>query len=85
MAGTEHQNAEKAATRRALQNLESIITDAETLKLRIERGSLLYGAEARRIAGETIILAVNLSALETLREAREWHAADQAATAAGKD
>ena len=74
----EHEDADKAAKRRALSSLRDIIEDAQTLQRRIENGYEPYGTDAQRIADKTIALAVNFSVLETLRDVREWHAADEA-------
>jgi hypothetical protein len=84
----EHENADKAARRRALRGLRDIIEDAEALARRIETGYEPHGTDAQRLADKAVSIAANLSALETLRDVREWHAADKAeeatATAEGE-
>jgi citrate lyase beta subunit len=75
----EHANADKAARRRAISALDSIEANARALARRIEDGSYEpHGEDAQRFAEATVKVAVNLGALETLRDVREWHAADEA-------
>lgn len=77
----EHENADKAARRRALSGLRGIIEDAQALVRRIEGDHAVDGADARRLTDKGIDVAINLAAMETLREVREWHGADQAEAA----
>jgi hypothetical protein len=74
----EHANADKAAQRRALVGLRDIIEDAENLVRRIKNGYEPHGTDAQRLADKAVSIAVNFSAMETLRDVREWHAAGQA-------
>lgn len=74
----EHERADKAATRRALSSLYDIIDDAKALARRIEGGYEPHGTDAQRFADKAVALAINLGILETLRDVREWHAADKA-------
>ena len=74
----EHRNADKAASRRALAALRDVIEHAETLARRIEGGYEPHGEDAQRIADAAIRVAVNFSALETLRDVRASYAADRA-------
>jgi hypothetical protein len=77
----EHADEDKAARRRALAKLRGIIEEARALARRIESGGDVDGSDARRLTDKAADLAVNLSAMETLRYVREWHAADQAEAA----
>jgi hypothetical protein len=74
----EHENADKAAQRRALTVLKNIVTDAEIIRRRLE-GSTVHpdAADARGIALQAAQLTEHLAILETLREVREWHEADK--------
>jgi hypothetical protein len=74
----EHENADNAARRRALAALRDIAEDAENLRGRIERGYEPHGTDADRFTAKSVKLALNLSVMETLRDVREWHAADVA-------
>lgn len=74
----EHENADKAARRRAIKALDDIIDDAQTLQRRIARGYEPHGTDAQRRADKAVASAVNFAFLEQLRDVREWHAADLA-------
>lgn len=74
----EHKNADEAARRRALAGLRDIVEDAQALFRRIENGYEPHGTDAQRLADKAVAITVSLSALETLRDVREWHAADTA-------
>jgi hypothetical protein len=80
----ENANADKAARRRGLTALRSIAEDATALERRIEAGYEPYGEDAQRLADNAVKVAVQFSALETLRDAREWHEADQVELAGAK-
>lgn len=72
----EHGNADRAARRRTLAALNSVIENAQLLVRAIETDTALDPGVSRRIADGAISVAINLSALETLSDVREWHAAD---------
>jgi hypothetical protein len=74
----EHGNADRAAKRRALTALNSIIENAQLLVRALETDTALDPGASRRIADGAVSVAINLSALETLSDVREWHAADVA-------
>ena len=71
----EHQNADKAATRRALKALDEIIDHARLVRRRVENGAS-DGSDTHILSDEVRKLTVNLGILEALRDVREWHAAD---------
>jgi hypothetical protein len=75
----EHMNAAKAALRRARANLDEISAEAGLMRTRLDKGAdYIDGADARTLAVAVGQLAENLTIIETLREVREWHAADRA-------
>jgi len=78
----EHERADKAARRRAITALDDIIADARMLQRRLEGdGYALGGSDVQNIVSKAVAAAVQFSALETLSDVREWHAADQATEA----
>jgi hypothetical protein len=77
----EHEVADSAARRRALHCIEQIRGDLDVLERRLKQGGSTVsadGADGHRVAGLVYDLGLNLQALETLRDVREWHAADLA-------
>lgn len=79
----EHENKDKAARRRAHAALDMIASEVSVVGRRIEGG----GADAddcRQMAEHVRALTEHLAVLETLREVREWHAADHPEIAAGR-
>jgi hypothetical protein len=75
----EHQAADQAAMRRALKALTDIKGEAEDLHLRLSRDQRVDADDAQTITGKVRDLIGYLAELATLRDVREWHAADQAA------
>ncbi len=82
----EHENADKAALRRA----RTAISDTRELLATLERrlrfagtadtkGVYVDANDARPITDAVARLTGELAKLETLRDVREWHAADQVA------
>jgi hypothetical protein len=83
----EHQNADQAATRRALHCLDGIESDVTILRRRLtQTGSTVSvdGADSGGLALRVRDLTEYLTVLETLRDVREWHALDQRDAEAGK-
>lgn len=74
----EHANADKAARRRALKAVDEIAGEAQLLRRKLEAGQNLDADDAQTITHSLMRLTQNLSALETLRDVREWHSADVA-------
>ncbi len=73
----EHENADRAAMRRALHTLEGIRGEANDLHLRLSRDQRVDADDAQVISGKVRDLTGYLAELATLRDVREWHAADQ--------
>jgi hypothetical protein len=78
----EHENADKAARRRALKAVDEIAGECVLLRRKLEAGGNLDADDAQTVTHSLMRLTQNLSALEVLRDVREWHAADQAEAAA---
>lgn len=81
----EHENADKAARRRALRALETITSEAETLQRALRLQPTLPGPGRRVDADDTQVMSAAvqqltgyLAELGTLHDVREWHAADAA-------
>jgi hypothetical protein len=74
----EHQVADEAARRRALAALDHITDEAEGRRQRILAGRPTDGDDTQTLTSLVRDLTVHLTVLGTLRDAREWHAADQA-------
>lgn len=73
----EHANADKAARRRAITALGNLITDAQAMAKRLnDPDATIYMEDGRRFQDSSDRAAAELTRLETLREVREWHAAD---------
>jgi hypothetical protein len=73
----EHQVADQGARRRSLTALDDLIDAASVLHRRLTDGQVPYGSDAERLQSSLTKLTVSLAALETLRDVREWDAADQ--------
>jgi hypothetical protein len=75
----EHEREDHAARRRALAALRHLTDEAEILAARIASG-IVDGDDSQRISDLARDLTQHLSILGTLRQVREWHAADTAET-----
>jgi hypothetical protein len=75
----EHEKADKAAARRALNSLAAIEEQVRILRAKIESRHTVYGSDAGHITDNARNLTEHLQTLEVLRDVREWHAADMAA------
>lgn len=73
----EHENADKAARRRALRALADIETEVEYLRKRVASG-VADGDDTATLMQRAADLTRHLAVLGNLRNVREWHAADQA-------
>lgn len=76
----EHQVADDSARRRALAELKSIEQEVGYLRAKLDRGSRVEPENAQPMHEKILDLIRDLAILSTLREVREWHAADVAAT-----
>lgn len=74
----EHENADKAARRRALKALDNIAAEVDTLRRRIASDQRVDGDDTQAITGLAAALINHLAIMGALREVREWHEADQA-------
>jgi siroheme synthase (precorrin-2 oxidase/ferrochelatase) len=75
----EHENADRAARRRAISALTSMSDEAMEFAAKLQAGvSTPYASDAQKFQHWTSQLLENLTILETLREVREWRAADEA-------
>ena len=72
-----HKQAVETHDRRARNALEVITKEAATLLWRLENGHQVDASSARQLAEEAIRAAEHLSALETLRDVREWDEAEK--------
>lgn len=73
----EHMQADKAAERRALKALDDIEAAVRILRRRIE-GGIADGDDTGTLTQRAAEVTRHLSVLGTLRDVREWHAADRA-------
>lgn len=76
----EHYNEDKAARRRAGARLDLIATELAMLRKRIETEQA-DGADTATITTLVRDLSENFAIIGTLRQVREWHAADAAEAA----
>jgi hypothetical protein len=75
----EHENADKAARRRALHALREIETSVGILRRRLQDDKAEPdGDDTQRIASLVRDLTQHHAVLGALRDVREWHVADQA-------
>jgi len=74
----EHENADKAARRRALKAVDEIAGECALLRRKLEAGRDLDADDVQTITHSLMRLTQNLSALTVLRDVREWDAADKA-------
>lgn len=72
-----HNQAVQTHDRRARNALEAIMKDSTILLWRLEHGHEVDASAARQLAEEAIRACEHLSALETLREVREWDEAER--------
>ncbi len=72
----EHENTEKAARRRATDALGIMIIDAQDLARKLTGWKDVDAQDAQRFHELSGKVTANLAILETLRDVREWHAAD---------
>lgn len=80
----EHQREVESQTSRAVDALAALADDALLLKRRLEKGSLVVGADAKQLAERAMVIAERLTRLDMLRQVREWHAADLAEASSAK-
>lgn len=73
----EHGNAERAAKRRALKQIDMIVERAITLESALRKNASVYGSDGRSLADMVNVLTENLAILETLGDVREWAKADE--------
>ena len=73
-----YEQAVRTHTRRAASALENITKDGASLPSRLENGQEIDASGARQLAEDAIRACEHLSALETLRETREWDEAEKA-------
>jgi len=71
----EHEKEEKSARRRALRHLDDLIYSAGNLQRQLNAGHQDFSGTAQ-LYHSIRQVADNLVILETLRDVREWHAAD---------
>ncbi len=74
----EHENADRAAMRRALHALSGIEGEVRDLRLKLSRDQRVDADEAQVITGHVRALTGYLAELGILRDVREWHAIDKA-------
>jgi hypothetical protein len=72
-----HEQAVEINTRRAVHALDSLIERAALLRKRMNDGSPADAISAYDLAEQAMRVGIHLSALETLRETREWDKADR--------
>lgn len=77
----EHGNADRTARQQAIDALDAIAADAETLKRRLSNGVYADVTDAESLVAKAGQVARRLAVLDTLRQVREWHAADEAGEA----
>ena len=72
-----HNKAVETNTRRAKAALEALAADVDELRKKLDEGALIFGSDARHLGEQTMRIGEHLSALETLRETREWDEAER--------
>jgi hypothetical protein len=75
----EHENADKAAERRALKALKDIDYEVATLRRKIENGTA-DGDDTGILADRVREVTAQLAILGAFRDVREWQILDQAGT-----
>jgi len=84
----EHERADRRARQRAMDALAELAGEAALLRRSVADGREVDGDDAQVLADLVRKLTRDLSVLGTLREVREWDAADKAekaATTAGEE
>jgi hypothetical protein len=76
----EHANADKNARQQAIAALDDIARDAEILRRRLAAGSYTDVSDGTTLAAKAGEVGRRLAVIATLREVREWDAADKAET-----
>lgn len=71
-----HESADKAARRRAETALADLAGEAALLRRALKGGRNVDGLDVRRLSELMLSLTRDLSVIGTLRDVREWHAAD---------
>ena len=71
----EHENADNAAKRRALQALADVEHEAAFLRRAIERDGHVSADQTATLAQQAADVIRQFAVLGTLREVRKWHAA----------
>ncbi len=72
----EHQREDETARQQAMAGLQSIIDDAKTLQRRLANGIYTDVSDAQTLVARAAEVTRRLAVLDTLRQVREWHAAD---------
>jgi hypothetical protein len=73
----EHENTVNSATRRALSALDAISENVDLIRGKLAAGTV-DAADARYLQEQAGRMFEYLTTLETLRDVRDWHAADLA-------
>jgi hypothetical protein len=81
----EHRREDETARRQAMIGLQDIIDNAKTLERRLANGTYTDVSDAQALVAGAAEVTRRLAVLDTLRHVREWHAADEAATAAATE
>jgi hypothetical protein len=81
----EHRREDETARRQAMIGLQGIIDNAKTLERRLANGTYTDVSDAQALVAGAAEVTRRLAVLDTLRHVREWHAADEAATAAATE
>lgn len=75
----EHANADKTARQQAMAALDDIARDIAILKRRLANGSYTDVSDSTALAAKAGAVGRHLAVLATLRNVREWDAADKSA------
>ena len=76
----EHEAADRAARRRTLNTLEAIVSEAALIRQRVDNGRPVDGDNTQMLSSLVRGLTGYLAELGTLRDVREWDAADKRET-----
>jgi len=72
-----HWKAVETSTRCATDALATLAADVEALRKTLAGHGTVFGSDARKLAEQAMRVSEHLSALEVLRDVREWDEAER--------
>jgi len=74
----EHENADKAAKRRAIRALDDISNEVGILRRKLDQDVYVDGDDTQILVDRFRQLTIQMTILGTLSDVRDWHEADLA-------